>query len=853
MTVELPDPGKATSLQELVEALRMLKIWAADPSYETIKNRINSAWEAAGRRQGELARRATVADCFKAGRRRLNPDLVVAIVQALHPAVGYVTQWRQAIRVISGELAAASQVRVQDRLPPDLAEFTGRHAELGRLRQALRSNVQSGGMAVISTIAGMAGVGKTLLAVHAGHLLARERPWERILYVNLRGFHPDSAQPPADPAAVLEGFLRLLGVPGHEMPHDLNARTAAYRKLVAGSLTLVVLDNAAHEDQLRPLLPESATCSVLVTSRRSLAGLHPATHLTVDVFSPDEALEFLNQATQRIPVGADPQAPARIANRCGYLPLALGLVTAHIRDKSGWTLTDHADRLDERHHERRLDSAIELAFDVSYQHLSASQQRLLRLAALHPGQDLDAYAVAALCDTDLATAQTQLQSLCGDHLVQQSAPERYSLHDLIRLYATTRAGDEDSPPDRRAALTRLFDYYLANASTAMDMMYPAETHRRPAIAAAKTPVPAITGPDTARAWLDWEHLTLVAVAEYTASNGWPDYTTRLSATLHRFLYGGYPTDALTIHRQASRAAEHTGDVAGQADALNSLGVAHMWLGQLASAAEHLQRALRLFQRSRNTVGQARTQSNLGVIEERLGRFGPAVSRYQRALALYRRADDAGGQARALNNLGVVEARLGRMHLAAQHYRRALALNQVTGNRAGEADTLNNLGSTEVRMGHVESAGRHLRQALRLYRKLGHRDGEAGALDSLGTLHVRLDQPAKAAAHYGQALAMFRENDDRQGEIWALNGLGEAAHLDGRLADALAHHAAAHSLAVDTGEREQKARAHRGLGRAHQRLGNLDTAREQYQLALAHYTDLGMLQAAEIEKDLAGLE
>src|SRR5438552_1590220 len=201
----LPDPGRASTLDGLVEELRLLKVWAGDPSYAMIKERINAAWKTAGRPGSEWAKKPTVAACFTPGRRRLNTDLVLAVVAALHPDVGYVAQWRQALRVIGGETQAAAQVRVQDRLPPDLAGFTGRTAELDRLWQVLQHGSVNGGAVVISAIAGMAGIGKTQLAVHAGHLLAREQAIDRVLFVNLRGFHPDPAQPPADPAAVLDG------------------------------------------------------------------------------------------------------------------------------------------------------------------------------------------------------------------------------------------------------------------------------------------------------------------------------------------------------------------------------------------------------------------------------------------------------------------------------------------------------------------------------------------------------------------------------------------------------------------------------------------------------------------------
>jgi len=845
----LPDPAQAGSLDDLVERLRLLKVWAGNPSYETIKDRVNAAWTAAHRPAGELVCKSTVAYCFRPGRRRLDTDLVATVVRALHPDTGYVTQWRQALRVIGGEIAAVSQVRVQDSLPQDLAGFTGRTGELDRLRHAVRG----GDAVVISAIEGMAGVGKTQLAVHAGHLLVQENAFDRVLFVNLRGFDPDPAQPPADPAAVLDGFLRLLGMPGQQIPHALAARLAAYRDRLAGTRTLVVLDNAATAEQVRPLLPATPTCLTLVTSRRSLVDLHPATHLTVEVFSPDEATAFLTQAIPEVPVGADPHAVGRIARRCGYLPLALSLVAGHIRNTPGWTLTDHADRLDERHHHRRLDTGIELALHLSYQHLSATQRRRLRLLALHPGQDFDAYAAATLIDTDLGTTQAHLHHLCGDHLLRQDVPGRYTFHDLVRAYATTRAHDEDRPPERRAALTRLFDYYLAATATAMNTLHPAEAHLRPRIPLAGAPTPELTDPDTVRSWLDTERPTLVAVVVHTATDGWPAHAIRLSSTLFRYLTGGHLADAVTVHGHAHHAARHSGDPIGQAHALTDLGVAHWRLGRYGPAAAQFQQALDLFRQADDPVGQARALNSLGIVEERAGRYRSAGRDYAQALILFRNAGDRAGEARALSNLGEVEGRLGCFRPAADHFALALTVCRQTGDRDGEAHALTSLGDVEVRSGRYGPAGDHLRRALTLYRQLGNRAGEAHALDNLGFLHISLGRPSLGTECHRKALTIFRGTGARYGEAWALNGLGEASHAAGRLVDARAHHTAALTIAADIGAREQQARARTGLGHACHTLGNHALAREQYQHALALYTDLGMPEADGIRAHLTALD
>ncbi|RZU49193.1 NB-ARC domain-containing protein [Krasilnikovia cinnamomea] len=845
----LPDPAPADSLDDLVERLRLLKVWAGDPSYETIKNRVNAAWTAAGRPAGELARRSTVANCFQPGRRRFNTDLVVAVVQALHPDVGYVAQWRQTLRVIGGETEAVAQVRVRDSLPQDLDSFTGRTSELDRLRLALRGD----DAVVVSAIKGMAGVGKTQLAIHAGHLLIRDKEVDRVLFVDLRGFHADRAQPPADPAAVLDGFLRLLGVPGQQIPHHLPARTAAYRDRLAGTRTLVVLDNAATAEQVRPLLADVAGCLTLVTSRRSLAELRPATQLTVSAFTPEEALSLLASAVPEVPIGPDPEAPARIARRCGYLPLALSLIAGHIRGTPGWTLTDHADRLDERHRDRRLDTGVELALTLSYQNLPDDEQRLLRLAALHPGQDFDVYSAAALADTDPPTARAWLNHLCRDHLLQAVGPERYTFHDLVRAYAATRAQDQSPPPERRAALTRLFDHYVTCSATAMNTLYPAEADRRPQVPPAATPAPDLTDPGAALAWLDTERPTLVAVAAHTATSGWPRHTTRLARTVSRYLGNNFCTDALTMHGHAHDAARDSGDPMEQAYALLNLGVAHLGPGRVGRAGDYLRQAAEMFRRIDHPAGQARALFNLGLVASRSGHYEEDIDYQRQALALYRRAGDRTGEAITIDGLGRCMESMGRVSEAIDYYRDGLTLARQTGNQRGEAIALDSLGYAELLCGRHGPAGEHLRQSLALFRQLRDRAGEAAVLDDLGVLHTALGRPDEAIGYHEQALTIFRDTGDQHFEAWALNGIGEAALAAGRTADALTHHTAACTIATDKGYRNQQARARAGLGHTHRALGDPAEAREHYEQALALYTDLGLPEAEQIRARLAELD
>ncbi|TDO33159.1 tetratricopeptide repeat protein [Paractinoplanes brasiliensis] len=823
----LPDPAGAGAVDDLVERLRLLKVWAGDPSYGTILSRVNEAWTAAGRPASELTRRSTVADCFRPGRRRLNTDLIMAVVSALHPEPDYVDRWRQALRTVTGESEAVAQVRVRDSLPQDLPGFTGREVELERLRRE-----------PVCLIEGMAGVGKTQLAVHAGHLLG---PFERVLFVNLRGFHPDPAQPPAGPAAVLDGFLRLLGVPSQRIPRTPAGRAELFRELLSGVRGLVVLDNADSEEQVRPLLP-GPDCLTLITSRRRLP---VGTPLEVDVFTPGEAATFLAAATGDAPAAPDPEALGRIAERCGRLPLALSLLAGHITSLPGWTLADHADRLDDRHRDRRLDTGVELALDLSYRHLPPEQQRLLRLAALHPGQEFDAYAVAALAGIEPPDARRMLEQLGRDHLLQPAAAGRYVLHDLVRAYAVTRTRDEDPPRARRAALTRLFDFYVATTTAATNVVYPDEAYRRRERATAGPPGPDLPSLESAVAWLEAERHSILAVAAHTATQGWPGHTVTLAEELYRYLAGGHPGDALTLFTHAVNAARERGDPAEQALVVLHLGFTHLLLGHLEEAAEHFRQSLGLMRETGDVGGQARVLYNLSMVDQRTGKNAAAAEQLRQALELYRRAGDPVGEGNGLCALSIALDRMGQFAEAADLARQSLEQAVARGSVHGQAYALIVLGDIETRTGCLADAGEHLRQALTLYGQLGNTASEANVLDSLGLLHTRMGKPDEAAGFHEQSLRINHELGSTIGEMWALNGLGEAAQEARRPEEALAHHTAALGLADEASDYLQEARAHAGLGRARQALGDVAQARDHYERALAIYTECDAPEAGAI--------
>jgi len=719
------------------------------------------------------------------------------------------------------------------------------------------------------------------------------------LYVNLRGYDPDQ---PLSAADALAGFLRALGVSGIEIPLEVEERASSYRSLLDGRRMLIVLDNASSVEQVRPLLPGTPSALVVVTSRDSLAGLvarHGAARLDLDLLPPDDAVALLG-ALIGGRVTAEPDDAAAPAGQCAWLPLALRVAAELAAARPATSLAQLVGELaDEQRRLELLDAggdprtAVRAVFSWSYRHLPAEAARAFRLLGLHPGPDLDPYAAAALAHTSLEQAQHLLDLLARAHLIGPTDPSRYGMHDLLRAYAGGRAAAEDSENERRAALTRLFDHYLATAAAAMDTLHPAEQLRRPHIAPPATPTPPVTDPTTALTWLDAERATLTAVCAHTASQGWPGHSTRLATTLFRYLtVGGHYPDALTIYTHALHAARHTGDPAAEARALGNLGNIHVWQGRYEQAADHHQRALALYRETGDRLGEARTLGNLGVVYQRQGGYKQAADYQQQAWVLCREICDRGGEAAALCNLGLVYDRQGRYRRAIDHYEHALALGREIGDRAGEALVmgnlgvvyehqgryqqavdrlqqalalcreigdragealaLGNLGVSYQRQGRWEQAIDHQQQALALYCESGDRDGEARALGNLGVVYQRQGRCEQAADHLQQALSLYRGIGDRAGEAEVLNDVGETHHATGHHDQAQAHHAAALSLATQIGAHYEQARAHNGLGHAYRADNELDQAHDHWRRALRLYTDLGVPEADDVQAQLAGL-
>jgi len=641
-------------------------------------------------------------------------------------------------------------------LPADVAAFTGRAADLAELDRL--TGAAEPAAVVISAVSGTAGVGKTALAVRWAHRVADRFP-DGQLYVNLRGYDADQPMPPADALAAL---LRALGVPAADVPLDRAERTARYRAEIAGRRVLVLLDNAGSVEQVRPLLPGTGPGLVLVTSRDSLAGLvarDGAHRIDLDLLPPADARALLRRLVGPR-VDAEPAAAAALAAQCGRLPLALRVAAELATSRPGSTLTELVDELaDQRQRLDLLDAggdphtAVRSVFSWSYQRLPATDRRAFRLLGLHPGADVDGYAVAALTGTSLAAARRALGRLSRAHLVQAGAAGRFGMHDLLRVYAAELARRDEAEADRRAALARLYGYYVATAAAAMDALHPAERHRRPPVPDPGTPAPELADLAAAQAWLDAERANLVG----TAAHGSPEQVVVLASTLFRYLdSGGHYPDALTVHGHALRAAQRLGDGAAESRARCDLAVVYSRQVQLDRCIDYLRQALALARQVGDRQAEARALGVLGVAHHLQGRSDLAVEHDRQVLAVFRELGDRTNEARALGNLGVAYRAQGRPELAVVHQRQALAAFRALGERVGEAEVGNALAESLRAVGDTQQAAREHAAALAVALEIGNRHEQACAHHNLGAIYQATGDQERARRHWQLAYELYVE-------------------------------------------------------------------------------------------------
>ncbi|HEV2374700.1 MAG TPA: BTAD domain-containing putative transcriptional regulator [Streptosporangiaceae bacterium] len=754
-------------------------------------------------------------------------------------------------------------VPIPRELPADVRAFTGREADLAELDRLLQGSTGDGNDAaghgsapsamMVAAVSGTAGVGKTALVVRWAHRVAPKFP-DGQLYVNLRGYDPGT---PVSAADALAQFLRALGVTDAEIPLAEDERAARYRSLVAGKQLLVVLDNAATVDQVRPLLPGAATVMVVVTSRDSLAGLvavDGAHRLVLGRLNNPDTMALL-RALIGERVDADPAAAKSLAGKCAKLPLALRVAAELAAARPDTPLAELvAELAGQPGPLGLLDTgdpygAPATVFSWSYRYLPPHAAAMFRLLGLHPGAAWDRHAAAALAGATLAETSRLLAVLARAHLIAPIGPDRYEMHDLLRAYAASLAASHDSAEDRQAALNRLFDYYLATSAVAVGALE--VRYHGPEPPPVHTPVPAFDSAEAALTWLDAEVATLTAVATYAAASGWPSYTTRLAVILRHYLNDRY-TYALALYDLALEAARRSGDPGGEAEALIGMGLAHHRQGRTELAAACNQQALDISRETGHRLQLARALCNIGIDHAQQGDFQQAAECNQQALALFHELGSSTGEVSQLVNLGVIYFRQGRDQQAFDCHKKALLLAREIGFRNGEVAALVNLGDACHRMGQDQQASDYLEEALTLSRSIGSAPLEGHALAKLSEARRRRGEFAQAAEYSQLALAICRDAGDREGEIEALSSAA-ATFLDtGDPAQARACYAAALHAARQSGDRYFQGRVHEGLVNACLAAGEPCLAHEHWQQALVIYTDLGVPDVSRLRTSPARL-
>ncbi|MFF3272158.1 BTAD domain-containing putative transcriptional regulator [Streptomyces chrestomyceticus] len=785
---------------------------------------------------------------------------------------------------------------------PRQAALVGRRTEMRRFHAviAAASRDEGDGYAAIvalEAISGMAGVGKTALAVNAASALGRHFP-DGQLYIDLRTHA--SVQEPLSASTALATLLRLLGVPANSIPSALEERMDLWRTLLSHKRAVIILDDAADTDQVRPLLPGLSPSLIIITSRRHLAGLPGAHPLALDVLPPQDAVDLFRafsgqERTQ------DATGISRIVNLCGNLPLAIEIAANRFNARPSWSLSDLRERLT-RGPGRLAElhdgySEVARAFEMSYQTLTPAQQSAFRRLALHLGAEFGPHAASALMGLPQQQTEQLLESLLYCHLLQEPRPDRYRFHDLLGEYARALAHSEDDEETREQAVQRLVDFYLSATEAADTLVYPqrARMARQRADSTAGTIGIRLPWRDAeaAKEWLATERSNLLTVERYARTHGVPRQAALLSHALSEFLdaechwvdtdrmqrhavdhwkqagdqralclalldlsatrtnTGHYP-EAMAAARHALELARTTNAPDAEADALRKLGILHWNHGQNHEALAAHREAIAVHERSGNTWGQARCENNYAISLLHLGKHQEALEYFTRAIDTFQQAGDRRNSAKCINNLGDLHLQVGNVELARQTYETSLALTKNVGSLSDVATMQANLAgllSASADRHDVASGMDMFRECLFTFRRLGDRKNEGNALIGLGKAHFGLGQFTEAATHHQQALTLARSIGAAQEEARALRCLGSAEAALGSLAAAAEHLCAAISLAHRIHFPEEEARATDVLAEVRLREGSHEAALALWRQAFELFSGLDAGEAARVARHL----
>lgn len=707
--------------------------------------------------------------------------------------------------------ASASGPRPQQ-LPGDIRAFVNRVAELAHLDAVLSGNGAPDGNATIVIITGTAGVGKTSLAVRWAHRVRGRFP-DGQLYVNMRGYDPGE---PVTALDALDRFLRSLDVPSSRIPADEQSRSALFRSLMADRRMLVVLDNAATVNQVRPLLPGNDGCLVLVSSRNRLSGLvarDGAERVTVETFSEAESIALLRKVTAAYRRFDESGDLAHLARLCAHLPLALRIAAERAAARPYMLLSDLiADLQDESALWDALSAedddaaaAVRTVFAWSYRALTADSARLFRLLGLHPGPEFSAAAAAALVAIEPSRVRRLLDGLVGVHLLEQVGHSRYQFHDLLHAYATDQAHNEEPPQQQAAALERVLTWYLHTADAAARTGFTTDALppiRLDAPDAALSPM-TFTDHGAAIAWYDTEHSNLITATRAAAKASLDTLAWKIPGVLRVIHTTRDPIGTwLEAEKIALAAARRAGDTRGEAVTLLGLGISHRHLRNNAEAVQCYGAAGTIFRSIDDPVGQMQAANGLGLVLLQRRELDQARGAFEQYVAAARRHGSGVAIGTALINLGQTFGHLGELDTAQSCLAEAAQRLHDCGAPLYECEALTDLASVLSRQGSSQRAREVVQQALSLAHNYDNPMSEAFALLDLARIELADAQPGPALVAAQQAATIFRKREDRHGEAACWSVIGEAHRSQGAFDESIAFH-------------RQAADAHRALGDLYQ--------------------------------------
>lgn len=734
---------------------------------------------------------------------------------------------------------------------PSHGELVGREREM----RALQAPGPGPGGAVIAlqAISGMPGIGKSTLALHAARRLTPSFPSGQV-HFDLEAHAP--GRNPLTPQAALSALLRIFGVPASEIPGELGELVSLWRTLLATRRAVIVLDDAADAEQVRPLLPGDSPSLVIITSRRRLTGLPGVRSLFLDVMTADEANAMFRQLAGE-ERSRDQAEVSEITRLCGNLPLAVELAAGRLVSRPSWTtahLIRRLSREDGRLGEIRDGFSMEIAraFEMSYHTLPADQRTAFRLLSLHLGPDFDLHAAAALLGREPDESERMLEELLDAHLIREPSPERYAYHDLLREFARTLTTTEDPSAVRDTAVERLIDFYTESCAQADRAVYPHHFQLDFFELLSDIRINGWDDAQGARRWLNDERAALIAAERRSRDHGNPAKAARLAHVLARFLdEEGYWPEAREMHTAAAAHWREEGNRQAEALALIDLGSARSHAGSYGEALDSGRRALDLARSAGAVTAEVEALHFLGVLHWNLGSHEIALDLQNRTLALRLENGNTWSVAKSQNNIGITLIHIGDYAAALKMFQASLAGFQAANDDRQANKVRNNLSDLYFQTGDREAARKILGEPVEVILHNGSEPERAIARVNLANTMNLSEDFDVALGIYRQALLTFHRLGDRKNSSITLHRMGVAYQTVGRHREAITHYRRALDLARSIGAAHEECQALRGCGEAEYRLGNPASADEHLEAALAIANGIGATQeSARVSAALA---